>query len=473
MEIIINLYDLKNRYDVFQIFNLFFPLREFKFDSLHWNYKITQDENTIYIEDEIGIEIYSINKEINFKEELKKSIYIFLKKRTGKDFPWGTMLGIRPSKVALSLLRDGKDEGEIVSYFKKHYLAEEEKAKLCIEIARVENSMVNNSKDKISLYIGMPFCPTRCSYCSFASNPIGSFKKHVDGYIKALTKEIEEINKFIKEKRLIIQTLYFGGGTPTAIGEEEFSYIMEKIYNNFVCENHIEEFTVECGRPDSLSVDKFSTMKKYGVTRISINPQTMNDETLKLIGRNHTAQDVKESYKIAREMGFDNINMDIIVGLPGERLSHIKNTCKEIYDLKPDSITVHGMAIKKGSKLLEKLEEYLNSIHQEELNLMYEETFELSKNLKMKPYYMYRQKNMVGNMENIGYALGGKECIYNIQMIEEKQTIIALGADGITKIIYLDSNKIERAPNVKDVIEYNNRVDEMINKKIEELKKLY
>ncbi|MEW9095144.1 MAG: coproporphyrinogen III oxidase [Clostridiaceae bacterium] len=473
MAISIELNNLKYRYDVYQIFNLFFPLNQLDFNTPSYDYKIEIGEDSILIEDKNGSESFNINKDISIKEEVKKSSYTFLEKRTGKKIPWGTLVGIRPSKIALSLLKEGKCEEEIIDYYKERHIAAEEKAKLCIEVAKIESNMVNNDKRKISIYIGMPFCPTRCLYCSFTSNPIVSCKNVVGSYLNALTKEIEEISKFIKEKELIIETLYFGGGTPTSIKDEEFEDIMEKIYNNFIYDNNVHEFTVECGRPDSLSMHKFSTMKKYGVTRISINPQTMNDDTLKLIGRNHSVEDIKDKYRMARDMGFNNINMDIIVGLPGERLSHIKNTCKEIYNMRPDSITVHGMSFKKGSKLYEKLEEYLRDIEQDELNRMYEETFKLSKDLNMSPYYMYRQKNMVGNMENVGYSLKDKECIYNIQMIEERQTIIALGADAVTKVVYLELNKIERVPNVKDVLEYNNRIDEMINKKITELNKLY
>lgn len=474
MAIAIELNNLKYRYDVYQIFNLFFPLNQLDFNIASPDYKIHIGENSILIEDKDGIEKFNINKEANIKQEVKQSSYIFLEKRTGKKIPWGTLVGIRPSKIALSLLKEGKSEKEIIDYYEEHYIVEEEKAKLCIEVARIESKMVNNDKRKISIYIGMPFCPTRCLYCSFTSNPIVSCKNLVEKYLNALTKEIEEISRFVKEKELIIETVYFGGGTPTSVKDEEFENIMETIYNNFIYDNNnVHEFTVECGRPDSLSIHKFSTMKKYGVTRISINPQTMNDDTLKLIGRNHSVEDIKDKYRMARDMGFDNINMDIIVGLPGERLSHVRNTCKEIYNLKPDSVTVHGMSFKKGSKLYEKLEEYLRDIEQNELNRMHEETFKLSKSLGMNPYYMYRQKNMVGNMENVGYSLRGKECIYNIQMIEERQTIIALGADAITKVIYLELNKIERVPNVKDILEYNNRIDEMINKKITELNKLY
>ena len=472
MIINIALNNFKYRYDIYQMFNLFYPFSQIIFEEGSWDYKIDIEKDKVLISDKEETKEFFISETGKRKEEIKKAVYIFLGDKTEKIFPWGTLVGIRPSKIALSLLNEGKSEDEIVDYFYRHYLTNEEKARLCIKIVEVEKRMVNKDENTVSLYIGMPFCPTRCLYCSFASNPIASCKRIVEPYIHSLIHEMEEMKRFIREKALTVQTIYFGGGTPTAVDDVQFEYIMKNIYNKFIYGNNIKEFTVECGRPDSLTKEKFSTMKKYKVDRISINPQTMNEDTLKLIGRKHTVYDVIEKFKMAREMGFNNINMDIIVGLPKEGLSHIKNTCQEILKLKPDSLTVHGLSIKRGSRLHENMKEHLEKIHQNELNLMYKETSKLAEDLEMAPYYMYRQKNMVGNMENIGYSRFGKECIYNIQMIEEKQTVIALGADAVTKVIFLDENRIERVPNVKDVIEYNKRIDEMIERKEKMLAKL-
>jgi len=323
--------------------------------------------------------------------------------------------------------------------------------------------------------VGMPFCPTRCVYCSFTSNPIGGKSALVKDYLNAITKEIKAISKYVSEKNLTIESVYFGGGTPTSVNDEEFEDIMNKIYKCFVEGKGVKEFTVECGRVDSITERKLQSMKKYKVHRISINPQSMNDDTLKNIGRNHSSKDVENCFNLARSLGFDNINMDMIVGLPGEELSHINRSCEEILKLNPDSITIHGMSIKRGSRLHENLvnKGKFTIPNQHELNAMYEATKNLSLDLNMKPYYMYRQKNMVGNMENVGYCRDEKICIYNIQMIEEKQTIIALGADGVSKVVFLDENRIERFANVKDVKEYNSRIDEMIARKIELLNTLY
>ncbi len=324
----------------------------------------------------------------------------------------------------------------------------------------------------------MAFCPTRCLYCSFAANPIqGKLKKEVDNYINALKIEIKAINSYVREKDLKIETVYFGGGTPTSVSNEQFEDLMKDIYNSFVENRDLKEFTVECGRPDSITKEKLKTMKKYNVSRISINPQTMNDKTLKAIGRNHSVEDVKDKFNLARDLGFDNINMDIIIGLPNEGITEVENTCNLIKNLKPDSLTVHGMSIKRASKLYENLvlKETIKIENQENLNAMYEISKSLAKDLNMKPYYMYRQKNMVGNMENVGFSVLGKESIYNIQMIEDSQSIIAIGADAVSKVVYLTEgkNRIERFANIKDVKEYISRIDDMVKGKIELLNTLY
>ena len=250
---------------------------------------------------------------------------------------------------------------------------------------------------------------------------------------------------------------------------------MKEIYYNFIKDGNVKEFTVECGRPDSIDENKLKTMKKYNVDRISINPQTMNDKTLKLIGRNHTSEDIIEKFNMARNLGFEDINMDLIIGLPGEGYEEFIHTKNEIIKLKPDSITIHGLALKRGSAMYESfvLKKGIEVTPQDEIIKMYEETKNLGDSLGLSPYYMYRQKNMVGNMENLGYAKKGKECIYNIQMIEEKQTIIALGAAAVSKVIFLEEDRLERFPNLKDLHEYITRIDEMIERKKDLLDTLY
>ncbi|MGE5626481.1 MAG: coproporphyrinogen III oxidase [Solirubrobacterales bacterium] len=473
MKINIYLNDMNYRYEVYQIFNIYFISTDIKFQE-PFNYEVYISEGSVACNGQGIKREYTFKEFLTKKENIRISIFLFLKELTGRSYPWGTLIGIRPSKIALKLMED-HSEDEIVEYLKLHNLAREDKSRLCIKVAKAERQYVKNNKKTISIYIGMPFCPTKCLYCSFASNSIEGYKKLVDSYIDALIHELDKTLEYALDNNLEIQCVYFGGGTPTSVSEEQFEKIMKRVYENFIDRFKVKEFTVECGRPDSITERKLETMKKYKVQRISINPQSMNEKTLKTIGRNHTAEDVKEKLNMARELGFDNINMDIILGLPFETLEDVKHTCSEIYKLKPENITIHGLALKRGSRLYEKI---INNISyketdQKDIIEMYNQTELLAESLNMHPYYMYRQKNMVGNMENTGYSIPGREGVYNIQMIEESQTIIACGADGVTKVVFPDENRLERFANLKDVKEYINRIDETIAKKTELLNTLF
>lgn len=472
MEIKIKLNNMKYRYDVYQMFNIYFPLDEIKFlDDGDYIVNILDGK----IEFKYG-EYYNESKILeNIKEDIKKLVFSSLKELTKEEYPWGILVGIRPSKIALKYLEEGKTEEEIIRIFEIKHLASKKKAKLCIEIAKTEEKFVNKESNSIAIYIGMAFCPTRCFYCSFAANPIVGNKKLVNPYLQALIKEISAMKKYVNDRKLNIESVYFGGGTPTAVNNEEFEDVMKEVYEAFVKDKNLKEFTVECGRPDSITSEKLQTMKTYDVTRISINPQTMNDDTLKMIGRGHTSAQVIEKFNLARSMGFNDINMDMIIGLPGEGIKEVLHTKNEILKLKPDSLTVHGLSLKRASILYENfiLKKGIQVKKQEELAQMYEESRILAQELGLHPYYMYRQKNMVGNMENLGYSRKGAECIYNIEMIEDKQTIIALGADAVSKVVFLDENRIERFANIKDIKEYCNRIDEMIEGKINLLDSLY
>ena len=472
----VNLNNLKYQYDVYQIVNQFFDFEEIKFLEGDCDYFIRLTESKITCKGKDSDLIYEedIEPVFSLKEQVKLVVFKYFTQLMKVDMPWGTLIGIRPTKKVLSLFEEGKTDREIIQYFSKHHLARRDKAELCIEVANWERKTVNTEKNTISVYIGMPFCPTRCVYCSFTSNVVSSNKKRVEDYITTLIHEMQILGKYIKDNGLNIQCIYFGGGTPTSVDDIQFELVMKNIYENFYS-NNISEFTVECGRPDSISKVKLLSMKKYGVDRISVNPQTMNDDTLKAIGRNHSAMDVTEKFNLARSIGFNNINMDIIVGLPGENIDNIKDTVSKIKALGPDNITVHGLCVKRGSKLHEKmLYNYkLYKLSQNEINEMYHCTTNLAKDLGMHPYYMYRQKNMIGSMENIGYSLPHKEGIYNIQMIEEKQTIIALGADAVSKVVFLEENRHERFANMKDVKEYVDRIEEMLERKIALLDTLY
>lgn len=464
----------KFKYEIYNIFHLFYDEVQIV-NNNNYDYKVIVEEYNIVILHGNLCESFNFEDELSVKENVKKLLYEFLSKATNLELPWGTLVGIRPTKIVLKLMKEGKSQAEIREYFKNHSLTREDKVNLCIDVAKVEEDYVNKDTNSISVYIGMPFCPTRCIYCSFISDTIQNCRDIVEDYLLAMYYEIENISKYIKSKNLNIECVYFGGGTPTSINNVQFEETMLRIYDSFIKDNNVKEFTVECGRPDSITKEKLTALKKYEVNRISINPQTMNDATLKLIGRGHNSKEVIDKFKLARSLGFDNINVDIIVGLPGEGLREVRNTCSEILKLSPDSLTVHGMSLKRGSKLHQNI---LNNIYmkvatQVELNKMYDETVKLSKSLMLEPYYMYRQKNMVGNMENVGYSRLGKECIYNIEMIEERQTIIAIGANAVSKIIFLEENRLERFPNIKDVREYTKRIEEKVESKIKFLDELY
>ncbi|MEY8000329.1 coproporphyrinogen III oxidase [Clostridium sp. Mt-5] len=464
------------RYQIFQIINLFYDFTDIVFvEDKDWDFNIMILENIMLIEDKQGIHKTEFQSDLTDNENVRKIVFLYFSQNIDRNLPWGTLVGIRPSKIALKLIKEGKSKGDIAEYFYRHFCCRKDKSELCIDIASRERSLVNTSSKNISVYIGMPFCPTKCIYCSFASNPIEKCKNVVEDYLESLIYEMRQISHYIRQHNLNIECVYFGGGTPTSIIDEKFEKIMDEIYNGFICDHKIKEFDVECGRPDSITLNKLEIMKKYKVSRISINPQTMNDSTLKFIGRKHSVKDIGKKFYMARQCGFNNINMDIIVGLPGEGIEHINRTCEEIERLSPDNLTVHGMSVKRGSRLYENI---LNNVKysiadNKELNSMYKRTSALAKTLDMKPYYMYRQKNMVGNMENVGYTRVDNSGIYNIEMIEEQQTIIACGADAVTKVIFLDENRLERQANVKDVREYINRVDEMVQKKIKLLDTLY
>lgn len=336
------------------------------------------------------------------------------------------------------------------------------KALLAIDIAKREKRILADIhyEKGYSLYIGIPFCPTTCLYCSFTSFPIFFWKDRVGEYLTALEKEIDFVREACQDK--ILDSVYIGGGTPTTLEPEELRRLLSKVRASFDF-SQVKEFTVEAGRADSITRDKLRVLKEFGVTRISVNPQTMNQETLNIIGRRHTVEQVEEAFRLAREEGFTNINMDLILGLPGETKEHVERTMEAVTRLCPDSLTVHSLAIKRASRLSLWIEENgIETLHNTDETM--EIAAEGAARMNMKPYYLYRQKNMSGNFENVGYATEGNYGIYNILIMEEKQTIMALGAGTISKAVYPDG-RIERCDNVKDVALYIEKIDEMIDRK--------
>ncbi len=396
------------------------------------------------------------------KTVIKRELYGLLTELTKRTLPWGTLTGIRPTKIALTRLYEGQTEETIRNFMRETYLTSPKKIELSLEIAAREKELLSriDYENGYSLYVGIPFCPTTCLYCSFTSYPIKAWAGKTGAYLDALYQELSYVAGQMKGRPL--HTIYFGGGTPTSLDAAELDALLFKIEELFdlstVC-----EYTVEAGRPDSITGAKLSVLKRHGISRISINPQTMKQETLELIGRCHTADMVRETYRLARGMGFSNINMDLIIGLPGETLSDVRATMEEIRQLAPDSLTIHSLAVKRAARLNRMWETYapLGMVNTQEMIGL---TAKYAREMGLFPYYLYRQKNMAGNFENVGYAAPGKACLYNVLMMEEKQTIAACGAGTTTKVLF-PGDRIERAENVKDVAQYIDRVDEMIERK--------
>ena len=400
------------------------------------------------------------------KDIVKLALYKLLVSLTGKTLPWGNLTGIRPAKLAMGLIESGMKNTEAAQEMRDRYMVSPQKTALAITIANREREILKDIdyENGYSLYVGIPFCPSICLYCSFSSYPLKQWKDRVDLYLEALCKEIKAVSEIMRQKGKKLDTVYIGGGTPTTLEPEQLKVLFNSLMEHFDCE-HLVEFTIEAGRPDSITREKLMMIRNYPVTRISVNPQTMNQETLDIIGRKASVEQVLTAYRLAREVGFDNINMDLILGLPGELEADVQRTVEKIVELAPDSLTVHSLAIKRASRLNQWIQENgVSMLHNTD------ETMKIAaagaEKLGMKPYYLYRQKNMSGNFENTGYARPGKYGLYNILIMEEKQTIVALGAGSITKRVFPDG-RIERCDNVKDVGLYIEKIDEMIKRKRE------
>jgi len=406
-----------------------------------------------------------VEEKAAYKNAIKRLLYMTLSKLSGRELPWGTLTGIRPTKLVYDMLDKGLHEDIIFDIMEKEYLCSREKTDLSIDIANRERRILHEMdyKNGYSLYIGIPFCPTTCLYCSFPSFSAERFAGRIESYLEALEKEIRYGATCFPEKKLIC--VYLGGGTPTSLSAGQLDRLLGLIKNQFDF-NYVKEFCVEAGRPDSITEEKLEVLKKWGVNRISINPQSMQQKTLDLIGRRHTVEQVEEAFALARQISFDNINMDIIIGLPGETPEDVEDTLKKIGMLNPDSLTVHTLAIKRAARLNAEKESFYN-LQPVDVPKMLELSMEFARKNDYLPYYLYRQKNMADNLENIGYARDGKEGLYNILIMEEKQTILALGAGALSKFVFYDENRIERVDNVKNLNDYIERIDEMIARKQE------
>ena len=493
-------------YDMYHITKAFYPnevYEQYVDESFPQLIKISVEESSRDFKGSFKIEkneVENIEERKLRKRYVNLKLYDWLCHNTQKELAWGILTGVRPTKLMMTLLESGMSEDEVKQWMKENYRITDAKADLGLQVAQKEKELLEqlDYENGYSLYIGIPFCPSICSYCSFSSYPIGLWKKRVDEYLDAVCKELSFIGETAKRNNKKLNTVYIGGGTPTTLEAGQLDRLLTHLENKVSFED-LKEITVEAGRPDSITREKLEVLKAHNIGRISINPQTMQQKTLHEIGRWHTVEDIKRVYAMARELGFDNINMDLIAGLPGETAEDMQDTLEQIKELAPDSLTVHALAMKRASRLTREQKEnsvkHKESIAKQEpgnvpaestsddtekiaanLSCMIDMAADYAKEMDLVPYYLYRQKNIAGNFENVGYAKVDKAGIYNILIMEEKQSIIAVGAGASTKIVVPEDkaevdpktgNKkcIVRVENVKDVEQYINRIDEMIERK--------
>lgn len=408
---------------------------------------------------EVEMEGFSATKK-ELSDLVKKSVFFACKKLSTMPTPWGISTGIRPAKTARMMLDDSLGDEEILSFMENEYFVTEKKAKLSLSVAKKERELLRKrAKNGVSLYVGVPFCPTRCSYCSFVSQAMAHNQKFTEPYVDALIKEIEETSLMANELGFKAETVYFGGGTPTTLSPKNLERLIKKIKECFDVSS-LSEFTVEAGRPDTFTEELLETLSKNGVNRISINPQTMNDKTLELIGRKHSVEQTVKAFEMTKKYGAFSINADIIAGLPEESLEDFEKTVKDVCSLSPDAVTVHTMYLKRAARLIDDFEKLRFAT---DTASMVDFAHEYLNKKEYEPYYMYKQRNTLGNLENVGFSKKGHESLYNIYIMEEIQTILAMGGGASTKMVRGD--RIERVFNPKEAGDYINRIDEIIEKK--------
>lgn len=453
----INLHHTENKYEFEELTKIFLPPEDF--DMVLDGETPKTAENGAEAGD---IRLLDINLSGGAaKEDIKCELYKALSKETGKAPAWGTLTGVRPVKLAGKLVSEnGQDVANRL--LSEKYLLSDKKKNLILDTYRYQQEHLGKPEDRsFGLYVGIPFCPTRCLYCSFTSNQKGEWE--IARYLNALYREIEFAGELARKRGYSPESIYIGGGTPTTISADQMDVLLGRIKKAFDTKS-LKEFTVEAGRPDTITYQKLGTLLMHGIERISINPQTMKEETLKLIGRAHSADDTRAAMKLASEMNVPYINMDLIAGLPEESPQDFAETLAEILDYRPANITVHTLAVKKASLLIEKDPDY-HYRHGMVVAEMLEEAEKSLRNAGYIPYYLYRQKHMTGAFENIGWCRDDAFCTYNIRIMEEQQTIAALGAGGISKQYYPAEDRLERVPNVSNYEIYIERLDEMLERK--------
>lgn len=388
---------------------------------------------------------------------------------------WGILTGIRPMKLYHKYRREGCTSEEAIENLMKNYRVSREKSELLAKIADIQLRSVPDLyalNKEVSIYIGIPFCPTKCAYCTFPAYAIRRKSGRVESFLDGLHDEIREMGKWLTARDMKITTIYFGGGTPTSIEAEEMDALYETMYASFPNMETVREITVEAGRPDTITPAKIDVLKKYHIDRISVNPQSYTDETLKAIGRHHTVQETIDKFWLSREMGMKNINMDLIIGLPNEGIEEFKHSLQETEKMQPESLTVHTLSFKRASEMSQNRDKYKVADRE-----TVEEMMKLGEQWNAEngydPYYLYRQKNILGNLENVGYAKPGEESIYNIIIMEEVQTIIGVGCGASSKFIHPETGKITQFYNPKDPAAYILSYEDSIDKKLAHLNAIF
>ncbi|MFJ5791151.1 coproporphyrinogen III oxidase [Lysinibacillus sp. NPDC093197] len=427
----------------------------------------------------IEYEIEAVGREqnIRMKRALSHVFLDVLEQHTGMHQQWGILTGVRPTKLYHKFRQAGMDDVEIAEVLVRDFRLSEEKVALLKEIVArqlVTIPDLDSIGKEISVYIGIPFCPTKCAYCTFPAYAIGSNRKQgrVETFIDGLHIELREMGKWLTENNMKITSIYWGGGTPTSIEAHEMDALYQTMYDSFPNPETIREVTVEAGRPDTITPEKLAVLKKWGIDRISVNPQSYTDETLKAIGRHHTVQETIDKFWLARESGMNNINMDLIIGLPNEGTEEFQHSLEESAKMQPESLTVHTLSFKRASEMTRNKDKY-KVADRDTVAQMMQMAQVWTKENDYVPYYLYRQKNILGNLENVGYSKAGEESIYNIVIMEEVQTILGIGCGASSKFVHPETGKITQFHNPKDPAAYIMTFEDAIGKKIELLNELY
>ena len=403
-------------------------------------------------------------------------IYLtLLQQYTGFVQQWGILTGVRPVKLLHQTLRSGVTKEEAHRQLREDYLVTDEKIQLMQQIVDRQLTVVPDLYDlskEVSIYIGIPFCPTKCAYCTFPAYAIQGKQGSVDAFLIGLHYEMEQIGRFLRERNISITTIYYGGGTPTSITAEEMDALYAHMYRVFPNVERVREITVEAGRPDTITPEKLAVLKKWNIDRISINPQSYIQETLRAIGRHHTVDETIEKFHLAREAGMNNINMDLIIGLPGEGVEQFCYTLEQTEKLMPESLTVHTLSFKRASEMTKNKEKY-KVADRDEISEMMKRAEQWTKEKGYVPYYLYRQKNILGNLENVGYALPGQESIYNIMIMEEQQSIIGLGCGASSKFVHPETKVITHFAKPKEPKAYNENYEHYTKEKLNMMEQLF